>query len=111
MTIAYNWTVEQLRCLPQSEGQTKVVTEAHWRCTATQEQDGKSYSSTNYGACSFTYKGGDFIDYDSLTLDDVLSWIWASNVEKTEIESRLSLNIADLVNPPIITPPLPWSQA
>jgi len=87
------------------------VTEAHWRCTATQKQDDQSYSSTNYGSCSFTYKGGDFIDYDSLTLDDVLSWIWASGVEKTEIESRLSLNIADLVNPPIITPPLPWSQA
>ena len=107
----YNWTIEQLRCLPQAEGKTKVVTEAHWRCTATKEQDEKSYSSTNYGVSTFTYKGGDFTEYDSLTLDDVLGWVWESGVDKPEIEARLNLNIADLVNPPVVVHPLPWSQA
>ena len=110
MTIEYNWTVEQLRCLPQSEGQTKVVTEVHWRCVGTKEQDGQTHSSGEYGVCHFTYKGGDYIDYDRLTADDVLSWVWASDLEKTEIEARINLNIANLVNPPVVVHPLPWSQ-
>ena len=105
------WTIEELRCLPQAEGQTKVVTEVYWRCVGTKEQDGQTHSSGEYGVCHFTYKGGDFINYDSLTVDDVLSWVWASDVEKTEVEARINLNIANLLNPPVVVHPLPWSQA
>ena len=107
----YNWTVEQLRCLPQSEGQTKVVTEAHWRCRATQEQDDQSYSASDFGVCEFVYKGGNFVEYKDLTPDDVLAWVWSSGVEKSDVEAKVKLKIADLINPPVVSLALPWSQA
>jgi hypothetical protein len=102
MAIVYNWNVSQTNY----ETANGFITTAHWQCNAV---DGK-YSTSTYSTCSWE-NGTPTIPYADVTMQEVLDWIWASGVEKTEIESRLSLNIADLVNPPIITPPLPWSQA
>jgi hypothetical protein len=100
-----------MKCLPQTEGRTNVVTEVHWTCSVEQEQDDQTYSASDFGVCEFVYKGGNFVDYDSLTLDDVLSWVWESGVEKTDVEAKVKLKIADLINPPVVLLALPWSQA
>jgi len=105
------WSINQMKCLPQTEGKTNVVTEVHWTCSVKQEQDDQTYSASDFGVCEFVYRGGDFIDYDSLTLDDVLAWVWSSGVEKTDVEAKVKLKIADLINPPVVSLALPWSQA
>ena len=105
------WSINHMKCLPQTEGRTNVVTEVHWTCSVEQEQDDQTYSASDFGVCEFVYRGGNFVDYDSLTLDDVLAWVWESGVEKTDVEAKVKLKIADLINPPVVSLALPWSQA
>ena len=33
MATTYNWTISQLDCKPQEDGETDVVVVAHWQCT------------------------------------------------------------------------------
>jgi hypothetical protein len=105
------WTIKQMKCLRQTEGKTNVVTEVHWKCSAVQQQDGEIYSASDFGVCEFVYRGGNFVEYKDLTPDDVLAWVWSSGVEKSDVEAKVKLKIADLINPPVVSLALPWSQA
>jgi hypothetical protein len=107
MSNTYNWIVEYMNCYPQSEGQTDVVFTVGWRCNAT---DGK-YDATQYGTVSVTYEPGEpYTPYAQLTQDQVLGWVWENGVNKDATQSALDTNIANQVNPPVVTPPLPWSN-
>lgn len=104
------WSITALNCYPQAEGQTDVVFVCHWTCSGTQEQDGKTYSGSVYSTCGVTYVAGTpYIPYAQLTQDDVLGWIWSSGVDKDATEAAVNLQIAQAINPPVVTPPLPWS--
>jgi hypothetical protein len=98
--------VSQLDCLPQSaEGADYVVT-AHWQCNGS---DG-TYSGSVYSTCSFpVVQGESFVPYADLTLDTVLGWIWANGVDKAATEAAVEQQIQNQINPPIVSPPLPWS--
>jgi hypothetical protein len=101
----YTWIIEQLWVKPADASLTDVVVTAAWRCNGT---DG-TYSGTVYGTCSFTPPDPSrFIAYQDLTLAEVLNWCFASGVDQAACEANVAQQIADQVNPPIITPPLPW---
>jgi hypothetical protein len=102
-----NWIIEAMDCKPQEGDLTDVVITAHWRCNGT---DG-TYNATVYGTCSFSQPGDPFTPFDQLTEQQVLGWCWASGVDKDATEANIDTQIANQVNPPIVTPPLPWSQA
>jgi hypothetical protein len=105
MTV-FNWTVSQLDCHPQIDNKTNVVFTVHWRCTGT---DG-TYTGTTYSTCSVPAPVNLFTPYDNLTLNQVLSWIWANGVDKSAIEADVQIQIDNQVNPPVITPSLPWNN-
>jgi hypothetical protein len=48
--------------------------------------------------------------YEQLTQEIVLGWVWASGVNKTEIETSLANSIA-MQKAPVIVTGVPWSQA
>ena len=100
-----NWIIEAMDCKPQEGDLTDVVITAHWRCNGT---DG-TFSGTVYGTCGFTQPEGDFPPYADLTQDQVLGWCWNSGVDKDATEANIDQQIANQVNPPIVTPPLPWA--
>ena len=106
MTNTYTWLVEYMSCYPQAEGETDVVFTVGWRCNAT---DG-TFNATQYGTVGVTYvAGGPYTPYADLTQDQVLGWVWANGVDQAAVEAALDTNIANQVNPPVVTPPLPWS--
>ena len=107
MATVINWVVEQLDVKPQEGNLTDVVIVCHWRCNGVDGQ----YTASVYGTCSFSQPGEPFVPYESLTEQEVLSWCWNSGVDKDATEANIDTQIANLVNPPIVTPPLPWSQA
>jgi hypothetical protein len=125
MATTYNWTIQAMDCVPQEDGHTDVVVTAHWIVTATSSEgkpiidiDGNDaispYTSSVYGTQSFTYDSGKaFIPYDSLTQDEVVGWVQAGmGVDAvTALQENLDQQIANQVNPPIVTPPLPWAPA
>jgi hypothetical protein len=100
------WVIEQMDCYPEIDGKSDVVFTVHWRCNAT---DG-TFDATQYGAVNVTYEAGSpYTPYADLTQDQVLGWIWGSGVDKDATQAALDKSIENQVNPPVVTPPLPWS--
>jgi hypothetical protein len=105
MATTFNWEISQLNCYPQAEGQMDVVFTVHWRCTGTDS----TYSGTVYSTCGVTYvAGAPYTPYADLTQDQVLGWIWASGVDKDSAEAAVQTQIDNQINPPVVSPQLPW---
>ena len=102
----FNWEVSQLDCYPQADNQTDVVFTVHWRCTGV---DG-TYSGTVYSTCAVPAPAGSFTPYADLTLNQVLGWIWANGVDQASAEASVQSQIDAQINPPVVTPPLPWTN-
>jgi ABC-type Fe3+ transport system permease subunit len=106
MSNTYTWLVESIDCYPQAEGQTDVAFNVHWRANST---DG-THNATIYSTCGVTYVAGSpFTPFAQLTQQQVLEWIWASAVDQTATQTALDTMIANQINPPVVTPKLPWS--
>ena len=105
MTVFY-WSIISMPAYPQAEGETDVVFQVNWQCQA---QDG-AYGATSAGTVPVTYTAGTpFTPYADLTQDQVWGWINPS-IDRPEIEANLQAMIDEQKNPPVVTPPLPWSN-
>lgn len=107
MATTITWTVEQMDCYPTAEGETDVVFTVHWRCHGF---DG-DYVAALYGAEAVTYAAGEpFTPYADLTQDQVIGWVQdAMGPEQVaSIEANVGQQIQDQINPPVVSPPLPW---
>lgn len=105
MATTFIWTVVEMNCYSVEQGNADVVFNVHWTCAGTQD----TYSASVYNTCQVPYAGGQFTPYENLTQAEVLGWIWANGVDKTVTEEAVQSMINNLINPPVITPPLPWS--
>jgi hypothetical protein len=102
------WSIDWMQAATQEvNGFTEVVLSAGWRCTAV---DGE-LSSSSYGSVSFPQpeEGGAYTPYADLTKEQVLGWVWENGVDKDLEEASVTAQIANLINPPVVTPPLPWA--
>lgn len=111
------WKVTNLDCYPKYDMESDVVFTVHWDClgnmtVATGSLSGSTYNSRLYGTTGVTYhSGSSFTPYNQLTQDQVLSWVFdAMGVQqKDNIEAGASAAIYTQINPPVISPPLPWA--
>ena len=93
-------------CYSQENSKTDVVFTVHWTCAGT---DG-TYNASVYSTCSVpTPTGSSFTPYADLTQDQVLGWIWANGVDQAVTEAAVQQQIDNQINPPVVTPPLPWA--
>ena len=108
MATTITWTISQLDCLPKTADGPDYVVTAHWSCTGVDGQ----YSGNVYNTCGFEVdkSESDFVPYADLTQDMVLGWMWESGVDKDATEAAVQKQIDDSKNPPIVNPPLPWSN-
>lgn len=106
MSTTFTWSVTALNCYPQADGQTDVVFTVHWTLSGT---DG-TYNGSVYSTCSVPAPEGTFTPYDQLTQEQVLGWIWANGVDKQSAEAAVQQQIDNQINPPVVTPPLPWAN-
>lgn len=108
MSITNTWAINQMDCHPEANGETDVVFNVHWTLTAS---DG-TYQGYAYGSQSLTFDPEmPFIAYNDLTEAQVIGWVKAALGEEQVAAYELSVanEIADQVNPPMVTPQLPWS--
>jgi hypothetical protein len=103
--ITLSWIIERLLVRKVEGTYSDVVITADWRCNGTQDQ----YSGTCYGSASFQPPSENFTPYPDLTQDQVLGWCFANGVDKTAIETNVTAQIENQINPPVIAPPLPWA--
>jgi hypothetical protein len=101
------WIIEKLTCKPTVDGLQNVIVSADWRVNGSQD----GIFGTCYGSVPFEAANpNDFIAYENLTLDKALQWVkeLLGTDQVAAIEANVAQQIADQVNPPTITPPLPW---
>lgn len=107
--MEYNWNVVQMDCYPQVQGEDDVVFTVHWTVSA---NDG-TYSSSAYGSTGIAVdESGSFTPYNQLTKDQVIGWVQsAMGVDAvTSLQESLDKQIQDQINPPVVTPALPWAE-
>jgi hypothetical protein len=103
----FTWTISKLDCYPQYDNQTDVVFVVHWTCSGT---DG-THTGSVYSTCGVTYKADTpYTPYDQLTKNQVLGWIWAGGVDKASAEAAVQAQIDNQINPPVVSPPRPWTN-
>ena len=114
MSNTYVWSVTAMDAYPTSP-QPDCVFNVHWQCVATSDQtyevNGQTipYTARIYSTQGVTYNPSEqYIPYQNLTQAEVLSWIWESGVSETGTQTALDTMIANQINPPVVSPALPW---
>ena len=103
----YTWTVTQMDAYPQADGEQDVVFNVHFTCAGTDD----TYNASVYNTQQVTVDSAEpFTPYDQLTQDQVLGWVWTSGVDKDVTEAAVAQLIENQINPPVVTPPLPWAS-
>jgi hypothetical protein len=105
MSTVITWNISVLNCIPQTAEGADYVICCHWQCNGVDGQyNGSVYSTTSFAVV----QGENFTPYNQLTQDQVLGWIWANGVDKAATEAAVEGQIQNQINPPIVSPPLPW---
>lgn len=105
MTIT--WAVTSMTAYPEKEGETDVVFNVAWCCTAT---DG-TFTNAVPGSIGVTWQAGTpFTPYADLTEAQVLGWVFDGlGSEKDTVEGYAVKGVEEQANPPVVSPPLPWA--
>ena len=109
MAITNVWSVVQLNCYPELDGEQDVVFTVHWTLSGT---DG-TYTGSVYGSVGVTLDpDAPFVPYASLTQAQVIGWVQDALGEEqvASYEANVAQQIENQINPPVVTPPLPWSE-
>jgi hypothetical protein len=109
MTNSYQWAVNSMTAYPQYAGETNVVYQIAWVCSAT---DG-TFNSATYGSVDVTYvAGAPFTPYNELTLAQVNQWVadalGPEGIAKAYADCDAAIEAQKDTNLPV-TPPLPWN--
>jgi hypothetical protein len=100
------WSITAMNC-STTETNPDTVIVCHWTCSGT---DG-TYNASIYSTCSVPSPTGSFTPYADLTQSQVLDWCYANGVDKTATEAAVEAQLQAQINPPVVTPALPWSAA
>ena len=108
--MKFTWAVKQLNVIPFNGSHTDVVHSIAWEVTGVDNED----SASSSGALSVnTDDIQNFVPYENLTEEQVLSWVFATLGQegKTKAESQVQLVIEAKQSAINIVPKasLPWS--
>jgi hypothetical protein len=106
--ITYSYSINSMSCYPLYDTENDVVFQVLWTLTGTNGDYTSSYSGPTTLPAP---QGDDFTPYNELTEPQVIGWV------ETETDPEYLANahqwIADDIaakeNPPVVTPPLPWT--
>lgn len=104
------WYINNMSCIPKDGDLTNFVISVRWSRNATEIINEKKYFASVNGDQLFTTENvTNFIPYDELTYDIVCGWL-NSSIDVTNLDANLDQQIAIQVDPPIVTPPLPFTN-
>jgi hypothetical protein len=100
------WKITKLEVKPAEGQYTDVVAAVSWICSAS--QDGKTVQTN--GEIGLPPVQGNFVPFDNLTQDEVLSWCYANGLNKEAVELQATQKLQDLLTPPTVSKPVPWAS-
>ena len=109
MTNTYQWAVNQMTAYPEFAGETNVVFQISWVCSAT---DG-TYNAAAYGTVDVNYVAGTpYTPYDQITLEQANSWVanalGEESIAKAYADCDAAIATQQVTDQPV-TPALPWN--
>lgn len=111
MPNTYTWNISALDCIPQVGDMTDYVCVSHWQC---QGSDGEGHTGQVYSTVSFPVdpEKPDFTPYEDITLEQAIAWTQEALGEEqvAAVYTSIDTQIENQINPPIVSPPLPWLQ-
>lgn len=109
MAITYTWSIQQMQCYPHSDEEQNVVFNVCWTLTGV---DGDGIESSFSNQTPVTYSSeSPFTPYNELTEAQVIGWVQdvLGPEVVVEFEARVADQIEQIINPPVVSPPLPWA--
>ena len=103
------WVVERMDSYPEKDGYSDVVFTCYWRVNANES----NFNATSYGTVGVSINPEEpFTPYADLTQDQVVGWVKSAlgKDQVAQIEGGLAGELANLINPPAVTLPLPWGN-
>lgn len=95
----YTWRINAVDCYTSKDGLEKVAYNVHWSYFATNGE----HTASMIGVQSIGEPNPDnFVAFEDLTEDDVISWISAS-MDLEQMQVNLDKQIEDLVAPKVVT--------
>ena len=109
MTIQYIWGITKIKAYPTVEDKTNVICTVEWKLTITNGE----YNKQILGTISIPVVHLEpFTPYDQLTEEQVLGWVHKvmGPEQKSQLEAGILVQLEQMINPPVVTVPLPWVQ-
>jgi hypothetical protein len=108
MAIEKTWSIAKMDCLSEAAGVHNVVSAIQWRLTGT---DGINSCEIIGGINAPINFDEPLVPYSDLTEELVIGWVkdTMGAEQVASYESAIDKHIADIVNPPIVSNPLPWN--
>ena len=101
MGNTYKWDIPQMNAHIQSEGEDNVIYTVHYRYTGSEESNGETYSSTEFGTQGYTYVAGEpFTPYENTEAFEaiVIGWL-ESSLDVDQMQARITANIQSQMTP------------
>jgi hypothetical protein len=110
MSTTYQWVINQMDTKPTEDGLIDVVVTVHWTRTAETFFGGEPINVSCYGTMPCTTPSStDFTAYPDLTYEQVCGWLDAG-LDVASIDLGLDGQIENIINPPIVVLPLPFTN-
>lgn len=111
MTATFTWEITTL----DRQVASGLITQIHWRLDAIETIDGEEYIASSYGSkgVSGDPSAEGFIDYDSVTKENALTWVKAAmdadeiSLSASELEAILQNQINKKATP-VDASGVPW---
>jgi len=106
--ITYTYTINSMSCYPLYNTESDVVFQVLWTLTGTNGDYTSSYSGPTILPAP---QGDDFTPYNELTEPQVIGWVETQTDPEylANAHQWIADDIAAKENPPVVTPPLPWT--
>jgi len=102
----YKWVINALNCVPKEGQMVDVVSVIHW----IREAEINNIIVSVYGTMNCSQPSEtDFTAYPDLTYEQICSWL-QQGLNVSELDANLDSKIENIINPKIITLPLPFQQ-
>jgi len=101
MGITYKWDIPQMNAHIQSEGEDNVIYTVHYRYTGSEESNGETYSSTEFGTQGYTYVAGEpFTPYENTEAFEaiVIGWL-EDSLDVDQMQASIAANIQSQITP------------
>jgi len=107
------WKITTMDCYPNFSGEKDYVFNVHWDClTYYSGISGGPFYGRSYSVTAVPINTGSYTPYDDLEPSQVLEWVWGKMGPKDKAQAELASanQIYTQLNPPVVQPPIPWTQ-